>query len=259
MSIPEWLDTPVRTVVGAMILTAAVVIYSSLAILFAAFGSSAAGLHRLYLGFVHVCIRVGKTRLEAHGSHHIQPGQAYVIVSNHTSSWDIPCVVAGLPELVVRFVVKREIMRIPIFGHALRRTGNVKVLRSRTGDDVKRIQEQMDRRDPAVSLLFFAEGTRSRDGSLQPFKMGAFATALGYGLPILPVALAGPYAIWPKGMLRLRRGAVAVEVGEPIPVEGFKLRDRAALRERAHEAVAALRARARQRLRAQGCDPGGVD
>jgi 1-acyl-sn-glycerol-3-phosphate acyltransferase len=202
---------------------------------------------------------VCKTRLEVHGSDHVRPGQAYVIVSNHTSSWDIPCIVAGLSELVVRFVVKQELMQIPIFGHALRRTGNVRVVRKRTTDDVKQIQDQMDQRDPAVSLLFFAEGTRSPDGALYSFKMGAFSTALSYGLPILPVALAGPYVIWPKGKVLLRRGAVALEVGEPIPVEDLKLADRAALRDRTHDAVAELRARARQRLREQGCDPGGVD
>ena len=259
MSSPESLDTRVRSAVAVVLLAATVSFYSVVALLVAAFRTTPANAHWLYRAFARTCLRVLKTRLEVHGSDHLQPGQAYVIVSSHTSSWDIPCVLEGLSVLVVRFVVKREMMQIPVFGHAMRRTGNVKVVRSHTGDDVKRIQDQMDRRDPAVSLLFFAEGTRSDDGSLRPFKMGAFATALGYELPILPVALAGPFAIWPKGKLRLRRGAVALEVGEPIPVEGLELADRAALRDRTHEAVAELRARARQRLREQGCDPGGVD
>ena len=88
---------------------------------------------------------------------------------------------------------------------------------------------------------------------------GAFATAIGFGLPVLPVAIAGTRPIWPKGKLRLRRGTVAIEVGEPIPIEGLTIDDRTSLRDRTHAVVAELRARARQRLRDWGHDPGGID
>ena len=259
MSVPESLGARVRTAVGTVLLSTAVATYSAAVALLVLLGVSNPKLHRLYLSFARVCLRVAGTRLEVHGSDRIRPGQAYVIASNHTSSWDIPCIVAGLPELIVRFVVKNELMKIPVFGQALRLSGNVKVIRSRTTDDIKRIQEQMDRRDPTVSLLFFAEGTRTPDGALRPFKMGAFATALGYELPVLPIALAGPFVMWPKGKLRVYPVSVAIEVGEPIPVEGVGLADRSTLRDQAHAAVTQLRARARQRLRDQGCDPGGVD
>ena len=115
------------------------------------------------------------------------------------------------------------------------------------------------RRRPDVSVLFFAEGTRSRDGALHPFKMGAFATALAARLPILPVAIAGTYAIWPKGILRLRRGPVVLAIGEPISVEGLAFDDRAALRDQVHHIVSKLRAQARRAVRAGGHDPGGLD
>ena len=117
----------------------------------------------------------------------------------------------------------------------------------------------MDHRDEEVSILFFAEGTRSRDGAFNAFKMGAFATALGYGLPILPVAIAGTHAILPKGFLRLRRGVVVLEIGEPISTESLKLEDRAALRDRTHGVVGELRSRARAKVRAHGFDPMGID
>jgi 1-acyl-sn-glycerol-3-phosphate acyltransferase len=259
VSVPESLSTRVHTAVGTVLLSTAVATYSAAVALLVLLGVSNPKLHRLYLSFARVCLRVAGTRLEVHGSDRIRPGQAYVIASNHTSSWDIPCIVAGLPELIVRFVVKNELMKIPVFGQALRLSGNVKVIRSRTTDDIKRIQEQMDRRDPTVSLLFFAEGARTPDGALRPFKMGAFATALGYELPVLPIALAGPFVMWPKGKLRVYPVSVAIEVGEPIPVEGLELADRSTLRDQAHAAVTELRARARQRLRDRGCDPGGVD
>jgi len=256
---PEAFATRLRTALALAVLPPAIVAIGTSAIALALAGVPNARIHRLYVLFARLCMRVGGTRLLVRGEERIVPGSAYVVVANHESNWDSPTVVAALPRLVIRFVAKQEIMRIPIFGHALRATGNIRVLRKQTQGDVARIQAVMERRDPEVSILFFAEGTRSPDGALHPFKMGAFATALGHGLPVLPVGIAGTRPIWPKGMLRVRRGTVALEVGEPIPVDGLVPEGRAALRDRTHAAVASLRARARQRLREAGCDPGGVD
>ena len=150
-------------------------------------------------------------------------------------------------------------MRIPVLGHALRLTGNIRVLRADTKGDFERIRASMDRRDPEVSILFFAEGTRSRDGALHPFKAGAFVTALGDGLPIFPIGLAGTRHIWERGVVRLRRGTVTIEVGEEIPIGVLDTADRHLLRDRTFRAVAALRTRARERLRSMGVDPGGID
>lgn len=253
------MDTLLRTALGLLVLPASLGIYSLLAIAGALLGASAARLNRVYVSFARLCLRVGGTRLEVHGTDHIEPGQVYVVVTNHESAWDAPVIVAGLSDLVLRHVAKAEIMRIPIFGHALRLTGNVTVTRHETEADTRRLREGMGMRDPDVSVVFFAEGTRSRDGAFHPFKLGAFATALEWRLPVLPVAIAGTYPIWPKGTLRLRRGPVALEIGEPMRVEGLSFDDRRALRDQAHQAVAKLRSRARSRLRARGADPGGSD
>ncbi len=259
MSFSEPLATRVRTTLGFVVIPTAIALHSAVAIVLALLGVPATRIHWVYISFARLCTRFAGTRLQVRGADAIRPDQGYVIVSNHTSSWDVPCIVAGLPALVVRFVAKEAIMRIPLFGHAMRLTGNVMVMRSKSAEDVERIRKQMDQRDSNTSLLFFAEGTRSSDGSLESFRRGAFSTAIGYGLPILPIALAGPFSMWPKGNLKLRPTDVAIEVGKPISVEGLEFDDRIALCEQAHEEVARLRMRARQRLRDQGCDPGGVD
>jgi 1-acyl-sn-glycerol-3-phosphate acyltransferase len=259
LGIPKSLDTLLRTIVALVVLPAAVLFYGPLAIALAVLGRPSARVHRVYVGFARLCLRVGGTRLDVHGLEHIEPTQEYVVVSNHESAWDPPCILAALPCLVLRFVVKRPLLRIPVFGHALRATGNLEVVRTQTKNDVRSLREGMARRDPTISILFFAEGTRSRTGALQGFKLGAFATALSYELPILPVGVAGTRPIWPKGSLRLRRGTVAIEVGPPISIEGLTYADRAGLREQARAVVATLRQRSRERLRAQGHDPGGFD
>ena len=255
----ESVETVLRTAVGLLVLPALLIYASTGVYVGTLFRASSTRLHYFYVWFARACLRVAATKLEVYGLEHLEPGQAYVVVPNHESTWDPPLLVAGLPQLVLRFIIKKELMRIPIFGNALRHSGNVRVVRTETGGDAERIRQGMEERDPAVSILFFAEGTRARDGALHPFKKGAFVTAIGYALPILPVAHAGNYAIWPKGRLQLRRGPAVIQVGEPIPTYGCKHDDRDALRDQTYEAVAKLRSLARQRVRALGYDPGGVD
>jgi 1-acyl-sn-glycerol-3-phosphate acyltransferase len=233
--------------------------WSTLAVLHAFVGATPRAAHRYYRGFGRSCLLIAGTHVERRGLENLKAGQAYVVVSNHESNWDPPTILASLPDLVIRFVLKSQLLMIPVFGSALRRTGNIAVQRTRTAADVKRIQEGMSDRSPDVSVLFFAEGNRSRDGSYRPFKMGAFATALDFKLPILPIAVAGTFEIWRPGSLLVRSGPIVLEIGEPIPVDGLSSEDRTALRDRTHAAIGGLRARARARLRARGVEPGGID
>lgn len=258
-SILERLETVLRTGVAWLVLAPGLFVCSACMLVLGLAGATPARAHRAYTGFANLCMRVLSTRLRIAGRQHIVPGQAYVVVANHESNWDPPCLLAGFPELVLRFVVKHEFMLTPILGSALRHTGNVEVMRRRDESDVGRIQDVMGARHPDVSILFFAEGTRSHDGGLHPFKSGAFATAIGYGLPVLPIGIAGTRPIWKRHRFWLHRGTVAIEVGAPIPVEGLRHDDRGTLRDQGFAAVTALRTRARQRLRAESVEPGGID
>jgi 1-acyl-sn-glycerol-3-phosphate acyltransferase len=255
----ERLETALRTVLGCVVLPVGILIGSTLALVLALLGIPPSRVHLIYLACARLCLWVGGTRLEVQDAHHMDGSRAFVVVPNHESNWDGPCVTAGLSRLTLRFVAKSQLMRIPVFGHAMRLTGNVAVVRTDTERDVRELGTAMSQWVPGVSVVFFAEGTRSSDGALYPFKMGAFATALGKGLPILPVGIAGTYTIWPKGAFRLRRGLVVIKVGRPILTDGLSYEDHAALRDCTFESVSRLRADARARLRANGSDPGGID
>ena len=246
------MDTTLRTLAGVLLLVPGMVVLSAIAIGLALLGGSHQTVHRnAYLAFARFCLWVGGTDLRIYGADQIDPERAYVIVSNHESNWDPPSLIAGLP-LLTRFIVKQQIMAVPVFGQALRLTGNVIVERNRSREDVERIRKGMEQRTSGISMLFFAEGTRSRDGRLHPFKKGAFATAISQGLPILPVAVAGTYYVMPPGLIRLRKGPVVIEIGEPVPVAGFELKDRAVLRDQVFETVSKLRAQAYARVREEG-------
>ncbi|HTO06954.1 MAG TPA: lysophospholipid acyltransferase family protein [Myxococcota bacterium] len=259
MGRPGPIERFLRGVGAIVLLPLALMMWSAGAFFHALFGASPRQAHRYYVGFARTCVTVAGTRIEVRGREHIRPGQAYVVVSNHESNWDPPVILSSLPELVIRFVLKQQLLSVPVFGPALRRTGNIAVERARSGNDVRRVQAGMSERPAEVSILFFAEGNRARDGSYREFKMGAFATALDFKLPILPIAVAGTFPIWPPGRVWLAPAPVVLEIGAPIPVEGLSAGDRTRLRDEAQRVIGGLRASARARLRAQGVDPGGVD
>jgi 1-acyl-sn-glycerol-3-phosphate acyltransferase len=132
-----------RSLVSLPLVSAATLLYSAIASALALLGRSAEDVHRAYLGLGRFCMKVAGTTLIVHGAEHMDPGQAYVVVSNHESNWDSFVLIAALPQLLVRFVAKRQLLQIPIFGRALRLTGNIIVDRNRSGADLKRIESQM--------------------------------------------------------------------------------------------------------------------
>lgn len=249
------MDTLLRTLFGVPALCVTLIAGSILALVRAARGAPRERIDSVYQLVGRTFLRLGGTGLEVHGAAHAKPDQAYVVVANHESGWDPFPLIAGLPELPIRFVAKHALMQIPFFGAALRATGNVEVFRTDTAGDLGRLRDGMAKRDPRVSILFFAEGTRSRDGNLGAFKSGAFSTAIASRLPVLPVALAGTLRIWTKGIPVLRQGNVVIEVGEPIATDTLTFEQRGELRDRAREAVRSLRERARARLAEIDSDP----
>jgi 1-acyl-sn-glycerol-3-phosphate acyltransferase len=259
MGMSRFAEGLARTVIQVTLMFPVMIVCCSAALIHHAFGGSNSDVHWAYRRFSEAWVRIAGATLLVRGAEHIDPRRAYIVVSNHESNLDPFALMHALPQLVIRFVIKRQLMKVPLFGQTLARTGNVTVARSQTRADVRRIQEVMSHRDPTVSLLFFAEGTRAKDGRLQPFKKGAFATALNEGVPILPVGLAGSFFVLRPGSLWLRRGGIAIEVGEPISVEGRDPHDRDALCKETFDRVAGLRSRARERLRESGFEPGGHD
>jgi 1-acyl-sn-glycerol-3-phosphate acyltransferase len=91
-----------------------------------------------------------------------------------------------------------------------------------------------------ATLCAFPEGTRSRDGSIGPFKGGALQVAIEAGVPVVPVAIRGSGAVLPAAGFRVRPGMIDLHFGDPIPTTGLDSEDRNALARRAREAVIEL-------------------
>lgn len=179
--------------------------------------------------------------VRVHGTEHLRDGGAQIVVSNHESWFDVFALLAELP-VSTRFVAKKELEKIPLFGRAWVSCGHISVDRSDRKSAIDSLNVAGARiRDGGLTIVMFPEGTRSPDGRLQRFKKGAFVLGIQSGVPIVPVAITGTRPVMPKDSFRIRKGTVDIRVGEPIPVEGLVHADRDRLAIEAHAAVARLR------------------
>ncbi len=193
-------------------------------------------------------LTAAQVKVDVQGLERVPQQGQFILVANHQSHFD-PVVIIGLIQRHLRFVAKAELYRIPLFGAAMRMTGNLKVDRKGSEHDRQVMQEAAQAVRERVSIVFFAEGTRTDDGVLRPFKKGAAALAIAAQVPVLPLALAGTKDILPKRGSMVRGGQrVAMRVGEPLPTEGMTPFERDALTQRAHDAVAKLLAEAERAI-----------
>lgn len=177
--------------------------------------------------------------LAVEGLENLDPKQTYVYTCNHQSHVDPPCCYVSLPGHL-RFVAKESLFKIPVFGQALRATGQIPVDRGDGESSHARINESIEALRTRVSVIMFPEGTRSDDGVLKPFKKGPAVLALQAQVPLVPMAIVGSKEILPKGWNAVHAGKVRLRVGKPIPTAGLTLEARGALTERLREAIAAL-------------------
>ena len=170
--------------------------------------------------WARIMLAVTNVRCVIRGREKIVPDTSYVIVSNHQSEFDILAIVTSL-GIQYRWVIKKELRSVPLFGYALYASRNVFIDRGDHEQAMKSIRQSMERLPTGVSVLFFAEGTRSEDGTIRPFKKGAFLVAVDRGLPILPVTVNGSRKVLPKKSLVFTPGTIEVVVGDPIDTRGY--------------------------------------
>jgi 1-acyl-sn-glycerol-3-phosphate acyltransferase len=150
------------------------------------------------------------------GRENIPDGKA-IIAPNHTSNWDPPLVGTTLP-IPMHFVAKSQMFK-PVIGWLLQK-GLTHPVR-REGSDTQAIRKFKAILKSDQKLVMFPEGTRSRDGKLQPFKSGVATLAMWTGAPIVPVAIQGARELWPPGQPFPKfRGSVQILIGQPIYPSG---------------------------------------
>ena len=176
------------------------------------------------------------SRVEYEGLEHLGEGEPRIIVANHLSNVDIWALGQVLP-LKARFVAKQELRKVPVVGGAMAASGMVFIDRSNRNRAVKSLRLAAEKIRGGRSVMLFAEGTRSRDGRLHPFKKGPFHLALEAGVPVVPVAISGSWGILRPRSLVVTPGVVRVHFLEPVDVSPWQPDDARGLTEHVHGLV----------------------
>jgi len=160
----------------------------------------------------------------------------YVVVANHESFVDM-LLISHLP-IEMKWLSKETFFKIPLVGWMMRMAGDVKVVRGDRTSGAAALRACHDRLTKKVSVMIFPEGTRTADGSLGPFKDGAFRLAIESGAPILPLALHGTRSALRKHDWRFGDTHAEVRVLAPVSTEGLTESDIPALREKVRDLIA---------------------
>jgi len=190
------------------------IIWSTISILLALVDSSGNAAHRYGARpWGRIMLWASGVKVDLRGAENLPPPGSgpLVLVCNHQSLFDIPALLAALP-LDFKFVVKRELGKVPLWGYAIKRAGYIFVDREQSGQAGQLMREAVAKIKRGSAVLFFAEGTRSADGSLGEFKRGAFVLAALAGADVAPVAIQGSAAVLPKKSFNIRSGRVTVTV-----------------------------------------------
>ena len=160
----------------------------------------------------------------------------HLFVANHRSMADV--FLLCLLPWEMKFLSKESVFRVPLLGWLMRVAGDIAVSRG-DRDSSREALEQMRRRIlEESSVVVFPEGTRSLDGSLAPFREGAFRVAIDLGVDVVPLAIQGTETALPKHSLVFRRTDASVTVLPSIPTAGLQPDDAPRLAERAREEIA---------------------
>lgn len=216
----------IRTIWVAINVLAATIPFSLLVVIGSYLGASSRFYDQIPRYWARWILWATGVRVEVQGMENLSPDSAQIIVSNHVSWYDVLALAAWTPKRY-RFVAKKELSRVPLWGHAWVAAGHISVDRTDNQSAVASL-DQAGRTiiEDNSSVIIFAEGTRSRTGELQPFKKGAFILALQNGIDIVPTAVLGTRHIMSRDSWRIRSGRIIVRYGPPVSPAGYDVRRR---------------------------------
>jgi len=173
-------------------------------------------------------------RVVIEGQEHI-PDEPCVIVAKHQSTWEATTLPIYLPHFA--WVLKKELMMIPLFGWALYAIGTIAIKRSNPREALKQVNDKgLSMLESGRSVLIFPEGTRTAVGEVGNYQPSAIMLAKKAGVAILPVAHnAG--VCWPKGSILKHSGTITMRFLPVISAEDVQEKKRADLLLQCEESI----------------------
>jgi 1-acyl-sn-glycerol-3-phosphate acyltransferase len=167
-----------------------------------------------------ILAKISPWRIYITGHEHLDPNQVYVVVSNHQSLADIP-VIMHL-RLDTKWLAKAELFRFPVVGWIMRMAGDIPVVRADHRESAKAKLQCAHYLRQHCSVVFFPEGTRSRDGQVQAFKEGPFLLAIREQVRVLPLVVDGSGTALPRNTWIFGPASeIHLQILEPVSVTGW--------------------------------------
>jgi 1-acyl-sn-glycerol-3-phosphate acyltransferase len=174
---------------------------------------------------------------------HTQPqsGKPTILMCNHSSVYDIPLGFKAFPNHSIRMLAKKELSRIPLLGKGMAAAEFPFVNRKNRYQAIKDLAYAQQLMESGIIIWIAPEGTRSKDGSLQPFKKGAFITAIQAKATIIPIAIRGAFNIVPAKKLRINLNQKAeIHIGKPIDASNYTIENKDELIEKTYNTIKEL-------------------
>jgi len=137
-----------------------------------------------------------------------------ILASNHASFLDPPLVGSGVRR-GINYLARENLFRFPVVGWVLRHWQVVPV--DRDGGGAAGLRAILDRLLAGSAIILFPEGTRTRDGKLQPARSGIGLTVIKSTAPVVPVRVFGTFEAYGRHLRFPRPYRVAVKYGQPMP------------------------------------------
>jgi len=226
----------IRSALLVTLAVAATAFMSTCAYLFPLISPGENKVHKIANLWARMVLWLTSVRVEVVGRDNVLMDKPQIFMANHQSDFDILIVLAHIPGQF-RWIAKKELFKIPIFGKAMRNAGYIEIDRQNHEKAMQSLDEAAQKIREGKSVVTFPEGTRSKDGTVRPFKQGMFHLAIKAGVPIVPISIIGAHAIMPKRSLAIRPGKITMVIGEPLDVSPYTIETRGELIERVRSVI----------------------
>lgn len=193
-------------------------------------------IHKVAGLWANILLLISNTKVEVSGIENILYGKPQIFMANHQSDFDVLIILAHIP-VQFRWIAKKELFHIPVFGAAMKAAGYIAIDRHNHETAIQNLEEAASCIREGKSVMSFPEGSRSRDGEIKPFKKGIFHLAIKSGVSIVPVSIIGSGEIMPKRSLKVTPGKVKLIIDKPIDMKGYTLGKNDELIERVRKVI----------------------
>lgn len=192
--------------------------------------------HKIANLWARMLLKLTGIRVKMLGLENVLTNRPQIFMANHQSDFDILIVLAHIPGQF-RWIVKKELFKIPVFGKAMKSAGYIEIDRQNHERAMQSLKDAAQKIREGKSVVTFPEGTRSKDGTIQPFKQGLFHLAIQAGVPVVPISIIGAHKIMPKRSLTIHRGEITIIIDRPVDVTEYTIDTRGDLIKRVRDTI----------------------